>query len=175
MSYDIQQSTTQAPLLFFLTLSSDHISPATGKTPTVTISKAGGAFGSPAGAVTEISAGWYKVAGNATDTATLGPLALHATEASSDNCDLVVANVVAYNPQGVHLGIMTAALTESYPAVNAVPTPAQLLFMLLARAAPTKRSVAATTETIKKLDGSTTAATFTLDDAVNPTVVTRAT
>lgn len=105
MSYDIQQSTTAYELLFLLVLTSDHISPATGKTPTVTIRKAAGAFGSPSGAVSEIANGWYKVAGNATDSNTLGPLVLHATEASSDPTDMLY-NVVAYNPQDTSLGIL---------------------------------------------------------------------
>jgi len=106
MSYPIKQSSTQAPLLFFMTLSSDHITGATGLTPTVTISKDGGAFASPSGAVSEIANGWYKVAGNATDTGTLGPIALHATAATADPCDLVAGMVVAYDPQdAVHLGL----------------------------------------------------------------------
>jgi hypothetical protein len=87
MGYQINQNQTAQPLTFLLVLTSDHLSPATGKTPTVTISKNGGAFGSPAGAVSEIANGWYKVAGNATDANTLGPLLLHVTEASSDNTD----------------------------------------------------------------------------------------
>lgn len=86
--YDIKQSTTTYPLVFLLVLSSDHISPATGKSPTVTLSKNGAAFASPAGAVTEIGNGWYKVAGNSTDSNTTGPLVLHATEASSDPVDM---------------------------------------------------------------------------------------
>jgi hypothetical protein len=109
----IQQSTANDPLFFFLTLSSDHLSPATGKTPTVTISKNGAAFGSPAGAVSEIANGWYQVAGNATDTATLGDILLHATEASSDNSDMVVAQVVAFNPRNVNLGISNISTTSN--------------------------------------------------------------
>lgn len=103
MSYDIKQSSTQSALLFFLTLASDHLSPATGLSPTVTLSKNGAAFASPSGAVTEIANGWYKVAGNATDTNTLGPLALHASVATADNCDLVVGNIVAFDPQATPL------------------------------------------------------------------------
>jgi hypothetical protein len=67
----VQQSTANDPLFFFLVLSSDHLSPATGKSPTVTISKNGAAFAAPSGAVTEIANGWYQVAGNATDTSDL--------------------------------------------------------------------------------------------------------
>lgn len=87
MSYRVQQSTTAYPLLFLMVQSSDHVTPLTGATPTVTLSKNGGAFASPAGAVTEIANGWYKVAGNATDSNTLGPLTLHATAASGDPSD----------------------------------------------------------------------------------------
>lgn len=99
MAYAILQSSTESALLFLLVLSSDHVTGATGKTPTVTLSKNGGAFASPSGAVTEIANGWYKVAGNATDTNTLGPLALHATASLCDPTDLIVANIVAYDPQ----------------------------------------------------------------------------
>lgn len=98
MGYPILQNQTAQPLIFLMVLSSDHISPATGKSPTVTLSKNGAAFAAPSGAVTEIGNGWYKVAGNATDSNTLGPLALHATEASSDPCDDTFP-VIAYNPQ----------------------------------------------------------------------------
>jgi hypothetical protein len=101
----VQQSTANDPLFFFLVLTSDHISPATGLAPTVTISKNGAAFGAPAGAVTEIGNGWYQVAGNATDTNTLGDILLHASVATADNCDLVAAQVVAFNPRNANLGI----------------------------------------------------------------------
>jgi hypothetical protein len=174
MTIEIQQSTTQSALLFFLVLTSDHISPATGLSPTVTLSKNGGAFASPSGTVSEIANGWYKVAGNATDTGTLGPLALHASVATADNCDLVVANIVAYNPQSATLGLFTQTLTESYPAINTAPTLAQAIFLLMQRGAPTSRAVSGTTETITKLDGSTTAATFTLNSSSNPSSVVRA-
>lgn len=92
--YDIVQSTTTYPLYFLLVESADHITPLTGASPTVTICKNGGSFGSPSGAVSEVANGWYKVAGNATDTATIGPLLLHATAASADPSDSVY-NVVS--------------------------------------------------------------------------------
>lgn len=101
----VQQSTASDPLFFFLTASSDHISALTGATPTVTISKNGAAFAAPAGAVTEIANGWYQVAGNATDTNTLGDILLHATATSGDPCDLVAAQVVAFNPRNSNLGL----------------------------------------------------------------------
>lgn len=105
MSYQVKQSTTAYPLLFLMVDSTDHVTGKTGLTPTVTISKAGAAFGSPAGAVTEIANGWYKVAGNTTDSATLGPLILHATGTAADPVDMIY-EVVAYDPQDtVRLGL----------------------------------------------------------------------
>lgn len=67
----------------------------------------------------------------------------------------------------------SAALTEGYAADGAAATLPQLLYMILAML--TEASVSGTTLTAKKLDGTTTAATFTLDDGTNPTSITRAT
>lgn len=169
MSYDILKSSTQSPLLFFLTLSSDHLSPATGKFPTVTISKCGGAFASPAGTVSEIGNGLYQVAGNATDTNTLGPLALHATETSSDNCDLVVANIVKFNPQASDMGLTEPS--ETYPAPTGQASFAALqrgIFQFLW----TFKRIGTAVTTFKE-DGTTTAMAGHTDTATNATQLTR--
>lgn len=105
MAYQIKQSTTAYELLFLMLDSTDHVTGKTGLSPTVTIRKAAGSFASPAGAVTEIANGWYKVAGNATDTGTLGPLLLHATGTGADPVDDRY-EIVAFDPQdAVRLGI----------------------------------------------------------------------
>ena len=97
MSYFLKQNQTARPLLFLMVDSADHISPKTALAPTVTLSKNGAAFAAPAGAITEIGSGWYKVAGNATDANTLGILGLHATAAGADPSD-VLYEVVAFDP-----------------------------------------------------------------------------
>src|SRR5262249_39097056 len=97
MGYPIKQSQTAQPLLVLMTDSADHIAGKTGLSPTVTLSKNGGSFAAPAGAVTEVGSGWYKVAGDATDSGTLGPLLLHATATGADPCDDRF-DVVAYDP-----------------------------------------------------------------------------
>lgn len=66
----------------------------------------------------------------------------------------------------------TDTLTESYAADGAAATPAQLFYMIWSLLA--ERSIASTTLTAKKLDGSTTSMTFTLD-STTPTSQTRAT
>lgn len=71
------------------------------------------------------------------------------------------------------LGILTTQLTESYNVDGTAPTVAQALFVIMQRL--TEFAIAGTTITVKKLDGSTTALTLTLDDGTNPTSSTRAT
>jgi len=68
---------------------------------------------------------------------------------------------------------LTTQMTESYAADGVAPTLAQSLF--LTQQALTEFAISGTTTTVKKLDGSTTAATLTLDSATAPTSVTRAT
>lgn len=69
--------------------------------------------------------------------------------------------------------IWTISLTEAYPTDGSAGTAAQILYLLLSVCA--EFSISSTTITCKKLDGSTTAATYTLDSATAPTSRTRAT
>lgn len=69
--------------------------------------------------------------------------------------------------------ILTTALTESYAADGAAPTLSQAVFAI--QQMLQERSISSTTLTVKKLDGTTSAMTFTLDSASSPTSITRAT
>jgi hypothetical protein len=69
--------------------------------------------------------------------------------------------------------IWTTALTEAYRATGATGTGAQLLYEILANIV--EFSISSTTKTVKKLDGSTTAKTYTLNSATTPTSITEAT
>lgn len=110
---------------------------------------------------------------------------IEAIQTSTAGLTFTVANQVDSNPitrtgfslaagglTGTSYVPPTTALTESYAALHAAPTEAQLLFEI--RALLAEKSVASTTLTAKKIDGSTTAATFTLNDATTPTAITRA-
>ena len=66
----------------------------------------------------------------------------------------------------------TVAMTEAYAADGAAPTPAQALMAI--QQFQQEKAVSGTTLTVKKVDGATTAATFTLDSATAPTSITRA-
>ncbi len=102
---------------FFMIDSADHVAGKTGLSPTVTISKNGGAFASPSGAVSELSGGWYLLAANSTDRNTLGPLAIHATAAGADPTDLSYT-VVAFDP----FSASSLGLSNLNAPVGSIPT-----------------------------------------------------
>lgn len=110
-----------------------------------------------AGAIAANAITAAKIADGAIDAATFAAGAIDATALAS--------NVITDIWQGT-------ALTEAYAADGAAATPAQLLYLILA--ALTEFSISGTTITVKKLDGSTTAATYTLDSDTAPTSRTRA-
>ncbi len=66
----------------------------------------------------------------------------------------------------------TVAMTEGYAADGATATPSQMMYMLWSLMA--EKSISSTTLTAKKIDGTTSAMTFTLSDATSPTSITRA-
>ncbi len=119
-----KQSDTTYPLFFFMVDSTDHITGKTGLTPTVTISKNGASFGGINGAVSEVGLGLYKIAGNATDSNTVGELWIHATGTGADPTDTSYT-IVAYDPfDSVRLGLtalpnVVAAGNGGLPTVNA--------------------------------------------------------
>jgi hypothetical protein len=66
----------------------------------------------------------------------------------------------------------TTAMVESYASDGSAATPAQALYMILC--AVSEFAISSTTITGKKLDGSTTAMTWTINSASSPTSRTRA-
>lgn len=69
--------------------------------------------------------------------------------------------------------VLTTAMTESYAADGAAPTLTQAV--MLTQQVLTESSVAGTTMTVKKVDGSTQAAACTLNSSTAPTSITRTT
>lgn len=69
--------------------------------------------------------------------------------------------------------VLTTQMTESYNTDGVAPTLAQAIFGILQFLH--EPAYSGTTLTIKKLDGTTSAMTFTLDDSTSPTTHTRAT
>jgi len=73
----------------------------------------------------------------------------------------------------IFTAILTTQMTEAYAADTVAPTLAQAIFLV--QQSIHQFAITSVTRTVKKLDKSTTAATFTLDDATSPTSTTRAT
>jgi hypothetical protein len=90
---EIIKDSIDRALVFFMADSVDHVTGKAGLAPAVQISKNGGAFAAPAGAITEIGAGFYKLTPDAADTDTLGILALSATAAGADHAAMAFAIV----------------------------------------------------------------------------------
>ena len=67
--------------------------------------------------------------------------------------------------------LFTRQLTESYATDGSAPTVAQALFAI--QQFLQEKVVSGTTMVVKKLDGSTTAMSFMLDDSNEPTSITR--
>lgn len=108
-----QVSTTSYPIPFFM---ADSLNPAEGKTglsPTVTISKNGAAFGAPSGAISELSSGWYLLAGNATDRNTVGSFIVHAVATGADDTD-VYCEITTHDPFNISGGGATAQQVWEY-------------------------------------------------------------
>lgn len=97
MDQSRKQSTTSYPVIFKMVLSSDHVTPAIGKTVSINRSKNGGSFASASGSVTELANGLYYWSGNATDRDTLGELVAVATATACDNAEIKL-NIVPYDP-----------------------------------------------------------------------------
>ena len=114
MSNDRLLNSAVNPVSFFLTLSIDHMSPATGKgvTPVVNLSKNGGVFAAAAGGVLEVGNGWYTWTPNAADRNTLGDYDLWITCAGCDSLPLkgsIVANDPINGGGGGGTGVLTNA------------------------------------------------------------------
>lgn len=84
-----------------------------------------------------------------------------------------VGDLTATMKTSVATAVFTGTMTESYSTDGTNATLAQALYLIMQRV--TEFAISGTTITIKKVDGSTTAATLTINDATNPTSSTRAT
>lgn len=106
---ELQQSTTRRRL-FKLIDSSDHLSKLLGATPTVELSKAGGAFAAASGEVDEVGRGWYYVDLATSDTNTIGDLAYYITAAGADDTDFV--DIVTTRTGDTHANSITITVND---------------------------------------------------------------
>lgn len=94
-----------------------------------------------------------------------------AADSETVDGQTVVAHLFTFSIQN-RGGILNRQMLESYAADGTAPTAEQSLFLI--QQWLTEKAISGTTATVKKLDGSTSAATFTLNDATSPSSVTRA-
>lgn len=112
------KQSTARNIPFFMVDSTDSITGKTGLSPTVTLSKDGGAFAGAGGSVTEIGNGWYNLAATTTDTGTLGCLLLHATATGADPFDEL--HQVVVDLPGATVSSVTGSVGSVTGAVGSV-------------------------------------------------------
>ena len=128
-----------------------------------------GAVGSVTGAVGSVAGAVGSVTGNVGGNVVGSVASVTAIAANAVNASALASDAVTE----IATGVLTTAMTESYNADGAAPTLAQALMVIMQ--VLTESSVASTTMSVKRLDGTTTALTLTLNDATTPTSITRAT
>jgi hypothetical protein len=110
------------------------------------------------------------------DTAEIGAAGAGLTEAggTGDHLTAVVWNAAwDAQVQSEVQDALDATLADSVPADGTRPSIAQAIYMITQFLL--ERSVSGTTVTVKKVDGSTSLMTLTLNDGTTPTSITRAT
>jgi hypothetical protein len=105
-------------------------------------------------------------------------LAIHAHTITQIQSGLATAASVNDLPTNVELAAaittgLTTALVEGYRSTNATGSVRDLLYEILQSIS--EFTISGTTKTVKKLEGSTTAKTYTLNDGTTPTGITEAT
>lgn len=108
----------------------------------------------------------------------LGDLPTNAELATSQAAadDATLAAIAALNnvtAAQVATAVFTTAMTESYRSAGAAGTLSQYIHELIAHMG--ESSISGTIKTLKQLNGSTTAKTYTLDSAASPTSITETT
>lgn len=150
-----------------------------------TFNLTGNITGNLSGSVGSVSGAVGSVAGNVGGnvTGSVGSIASGGIASTSFASGAITADAIAADAIGsselaasavteIAAGVLTTALTESYAADGSAPTLTQAIFMTMQGL--TEFAISGTTLTVKRLDGSTTAATFTLDSSTSPTSRTRA-
>lgn len=147
---------------------------------TQAVASVSGAVGSVTGAVGSVTGAVGSVTGNVGGNVTGSVGSVAGAVASVTGAVGSVTGNVGGNVTGSVGSVAaavtvdgTSALTEAYPTQGAALTLAKVLYSMHQLMA--QQSVSGTTLTTKKRDGSTTAKTFTLNDATTPTAISETT
>lgn len=94
------------------------------------------------------------------------------TEAPANGDEFLIKTGHVHTQTGIADAVLTTQMTESYAADGVAPTLAQAMFATQQFLQET--NITGTTLKVRQLDGVTTAMTFTLNNATDPTDITRA-
>ncbi len=107
--------------MVYLVSSTDYVTPVTGATLAVTLSKAGGAFASISPTVTDRGNGWYSVVLTSAHTDTLGDFVLRITASGADSIDLREEVFALLPGENVTVGtVASGAITAASFAAGAI-------------------------------------------------------
>ena len=126
-----------------------------------------------------LASGLRAFLGTDTETATQAPEPAELDSASVTAVQSGLATAAALTAMNnlsaaqVTTAVLVSQLTEAYAADGVPPTLTQAVMLILQHLS--ESSIVSTTKTVKKLDRTTSAATFTLDSATDPTSITRTT
>ena len=129
------------------------------------VASVAGAVGSVTGAVGSVTGAVGSVTGHTVQTGD-NYTRLGAPAGASVSADIAALENVAVTD------ITQRQIPDSIPSDGTRPTIEQSLYMIIQFL--TERAVSGTTVTVKKVDGSTSLLTLTLDDGTDPTSITRA-
>jgi hypothetical protein len=158
-----------------LTLNAVDISAATGVAVTITSADSNGILitGADGNSAIDLIADG---AGHGIGSSSLGTGQVFGGNLSGNvggNVTGSVGSVTGLTTSSIASAVFTTAMTESYRSAGATATLAQGVYELIAHMG--ESSISSTTKTLKKLDGSTTAKTYTLDSGSSPTSITETT
>ena len=157
-------------VILYMSDATDNESPETGITPTVTLSKNGGAFAAATNAAVEISNGFYYVTLSVTETNAAGPLIVRATGTGAntwiDIHEVRESIITDSEAERICDIILRRHLDDVEASSNGnTPDKASLLGMALLTL---NSSIAGSTLTVKKTDTTTLGTlTITVDGSGN--------
>lgn len=180
------QQSAERVITFLLVTTDDYVTAATSKSPTVTISKNGGAFAAITNSVTEIGSGWYKFTLTTTETNTEGDLIVNATatgcapwrekhQVIGDLADYIATDIGASLSVTERNAIADHVLRRDWSTAEASSGPDALtkdsVLGVIAKQVGTV-SASGGTLTVKKADGSTTFYSLTLTTSASAELTT---
>jgi hypothetical protein len=114
-----------------------------------------------------------RIDASALNTASVTTIPAILADTGTDGVVVNAAGLATDAVTEIVTAVLTTQMTEAYATDGSAPTLAQALCLIQQMLGDF--AISGTTMTVRKVDGSTSAATFTLNDGTSPTAITRAT